>query len=453
MDDAGFTISSPGEDTDRPPAFTDEALALRFTADHGRALRYVATWGKWLIWDGSVWRFDQTLQAFDLARAVCRKASSECNKAKISAVIASAKTVAAVERLAKADRKHAATVDQWDADPWLLNTPQAVIDLRTGKRRAHCPDDYMTKITSVSPGGDCPQWHAFLARITGDDGELIDFLQRVAGYCLSGITREHAMFFGYGTGANGKGTFLNTLTGILASYGTVAPVETFTASAGDRHPTDLAMLRGARLVTAQETEEGRRWAESRIKSLTGGDPITARFMRQDFFTFTPLFKLFIAGNHKPGLRGVDEAIARRLNLVPFTITIPASERDLQLGEKLREEWPGILAWAIEGCLHWQRSGLRPPAAVTAATAEYLDAEDALGQWIREACMAQPDNYDTTANLFASWKSWAEAAGEAAGSQKRFSQALDKRGFKHRRQSGTGRSGYDGLAVKPRGAWL
>src|SRR6185437_11667835 len=172
-------------------------------------------------------------------------------------------------------------------------------------------------------------------RITGGDAELQAFLQRFAGYCLTGVTREHAMAFGFGTGANGKGTFLNTLTGIMDSYAAVAPMETFTSSTVDRHSTELAMLRGARLVTAQETEEGRRWAESRIKALTGGDPITARLMRQDFFTFTPQFKLIIAGNHKPGLRGVDEAIRRRFHLIPFAVKIPPEERDKDLADKMK----------------------------------------------------------------------------------------------------------------------
>jgi putative DNA primase/helicase len=171
-------------------------------------------------------------------------------------------------------------------------------------------------------------------------------------------------------------------------------------------------------------------------------------MRQDFFTFTPLFKLFIAGNHKPGLRGVDEAMRRRLNLIPFTVTIPAAERDHTLPEKLKAEWPGILAWAIEGCLHWQRTGLRTPAAVIEATADYLDAEDAIGLWIAEACYSRPTNYDTATNLFRSWTSWAETAGEHAGSQKRFSQALAARGFVPRRDGSTGRAGFDGIAVKP-----
>ena len=411
-----------------PPEFADEALALRFSRRHANELRYVAAWGRWLIWDGKAWRFDETLRAFDLARAVCREASAECESNRVASAIASAKTVASVERLAKSDRRHAATVEQWDAEPWLLNTPEGIVDLRTGALGPHKPDVYMTKIAAVAPGGGCPLWHQFLARITGGDLELQGFLQRVFGYALTGVTREHALFFGYGTGANGKGTALNTMTGILGAYAAVAPMEVFVASPGDRHPTELAMLRGARLVAAQETEEGRQWAEARIKALTGGDPITARFMRQDFFTFSPQFKLFIAGNHKPGLRGVDEAIRRRLNLIPFTVTIPASERDASLSDKLKAEWSGILAWAIQGCLEWQHRGLQPPSAVMAATADYLSAEDSLARWISERCRQIGYGGTECTALYQDWCRWMSASGEHPGSQKRFSQALEAKGY-------------------------
>ncbi len=430
-----------------PPDCTDEALALRFSEVHAYELRHVAAWGKWLGWDGTRWRADTTLATFDKARAVCRRASSQCDSPRIAAKVASAATVAAVERLAKADRRHAATVEQWDADPWLLNTPGGTVDLRTGRMRRHNPADHLTKRTAVAPGGECPLWHAFLARVTDGDVELQSYLKRMAGYCLTGSIREHALFFAYGTGANGKGVTINTLTGILGDYATVASIETFTASQSDRHPTDLAMLRGARLVTAQETEEGRRWAESRIKAMTGGDPITARFMRQDFFTFEPTFKLVIAGNHRPGLRNVDEAIRRRFNMLPFAVKIPPAERDKDLPDKLKVEWPGILKWAIEGCLEWQQTGLKPPPAVVEATEEYMEAEDALASWMVECTTSLPSAHSSSSELFASWKTWAEGAGEPAGSQKRFSQALQSRGLVPQRFQ-TGKAGFLRIALKP-----
>lgn len=304
----------------------------------------------------------------------------------------------------------------------------------------------MTKSTAVTPGGECPQWHAFLATVTKGDVELQAFIQRMAGYCLTGSIREHALFFAFGTGANGKGVTINTLTGILGDYAAVASIDTFTASQNDRHPTDLAMLRGARLVTAQETEEGRRWAEARIKAMTGGDPITARFMRQDFFTFEPKFKLLIAGNHRPGLRNVDEAIRRRFNLVPFAVKIPAEKRDKDLPEKLKAEWPGILRWAIDGCLDWQDIGLAPPDAVVVATDEYLKAEDALSLWLDECCVLGGTLQYRCTPLFNSWKAWADAAGEHAGSQKRFSQAMQARGHASVRDSG-GPAALRGVGLK------
>jgi putative DNA primase/helicase len=249
-------------DSQRPPAFTDEALALRFASRHAQDLRYVAALSRWFAYTGTYWRLDDTLFAFDRARHICREASAECNKNKISNVLASAKTVSAVERLARADRKLVATIDQWDQDLMSLNTPAGRIDLRDGSLQAHNASDYCSRITAVAPGGACPIWHQFLERVTDRNEGLQAFLQRVAGYSLTGLTSEHALFFLYGLGANGKSVFLSTLAGILGDYHKTAPIETFTASSHDRHPTDLAGLRGARLVTASETEEGRRWAES-----------------------------------------------------------------------------------------------------------------------------------------------------------------------------------------------
>jgi putative DNA primase/helicase len=267
----------------------------------------------------------------------------------------------------------------------------------------------------------------------------------MCGYALTGVTREHALFFLYGTGANGKSVFLNTISGMMGDYAKTAPIETFIDSKNERHPTDLAGLQGARLVTAIETEDGRRWAESKLKALTGGDRIPARYMRQDFFEYTPQFKLVIAGNHKPGLRTVDEAIRRRFHLLPFLVTIPATERDLELGEKLRSEWPGILAWAIEGCLAWQREGLNPPATVTDATAEYFESEDALARWLDERTMMKAGAWESATSLFNAWKAWAEVNGEFAGSQKRFSENIAARGYKPSRKN-TGR-GFDGITLR------
>ena len=314
-------------------------------------------------------------------------------------------------------------------EPFLLNTPGQLVDLRTGQARPNRPADMMTKRTAIVPGGGCPLWHTFLTRITNGDGDLEDFLQRMAGYSLTGSIKEHCLFFAYGTGANGKSVFLNTLAHIAADYHVAAPIEMFMASRNDRHPTELAGLQGARLVTAAETEGNRRWAESRLKALTAGDPIAARFMRGDFFTFEPVFKLLIAGNHKPRLHTVDEAIRRRLHMIPFSITIPKAERDQDLPEKLEAEWPGILGWAIEGAVEWHTNGLQPPAVVADATLEYLAGEDLIAVWIDDRCYQEPAARTLASALYKSFKEWAEATGERSGTQRAFSMALESHGYR------------------------
>ncbi len=443
-------IADPGEPVigaDESVWGTEDALALAFTRRYHRDWRYVAAWGRWLVWDGRRWRNEETLAATDLIRGVCRHAALQADNPKLAAKLATSGTVGGVERLARADRRHAATTAEWDADPWLLNTPGGVVDLRTGRLRAHDRADRMTKITTATPGGDCPTWRRFLAEVTGGDADLQAYLQRVSGYCLTGSTREHALFFLYGTGANGKSVFVNTLATILGDYAASAPMDTFMETRSDRHPTDMAGLRGARFVSSIETEQDRRWNESKVKAITGGDKVSARFMRQDFFEYTPQFKLVIAGNHKPAIRNIDEAMKRRLHLIPFTITVPPERRDKHLQQKLLAERDGILAWALEGCLAWQRLGrLDPPPQVVAATEEYFEAEDALGRWLEERCVREANAKSLTAELFTDWKQWAEAAGEFVGSQRRFSDLLITRGVEKWRNA-AGIRGFRGVGLK------
>jgi putative DNA primase/helicase len=412
----------------RPSEFSDDSLALQFTGAHQDKLRYVHDWGRWLKWDAKRWQFDKTTHVFDMVRECCREQARRCNDPRVKAQLTSAKTIGAVHRLAQADQRTAAVIDQWDADPWLLNTPDGVYDLRTGERRNARPEDHTTKITAVAPGGDCPRFHVFLDEITAGDVELQQFIQRMLGYCLTGVTRDHAMFFNYGTGANGKGALMNTVAHIMGDYHKSAPIETFTVTKHEGHPTELAGLMGARLVTVTETEKGRRWAEARIKQLTGGDAVSARFMRQDFFEYIPQFKLSISGNHKPSLSTVDEAIRRRFHLIPFLVTIAPEKRDLELPEKLKLEAPGILRWMIDGCLAWQEQGLAPPQPVTAATSEYLDSQDLISLWIADCCEVDQGAQESPSTLFASYKTWCEAANERPGSQKAFGDMLQAKGF-------------------------
>jgi putative DNA primase/helicase len=329
----------------------------------------------------------------------------------------------------------------------LLNTPAGTVDLRTGELRPHRREDWCTKRTAAGPENGAPaRWLKFLDRVTAGDRGLEQYLQRLVGYALTGLTSEHAFFFIHGSGANGKSTFVNTLTQILGDYAVVASAETFIEVGADRHPTDLAMLRGARLVTAQEVDEGRRWALARMKALTGGDPVTARFVRADFFTYTPQFKLCISANHRPGLRTIDEAIRRRLHVVPFTVFIPPEERDTELLEALKAEWGQILAWAMEGCAEWQLHGLAQPKAIQEATAAYLTDEDVFAHWLEDTCELDPHGQEPVNLLHQSYRRWAERAGERLLGTKRFSQALAERGFRRVKTSG-GARGFEGLRLK------
>jgi putative DNA primase/helicase len=424
------------DDDVRPPEYSDDALALRFADNHAAKWRYVAKWGKWMHWDGKRWREDDVRRVFNLARKSNRRAAQEyldrTNEPNMNMYksFGSKKTITAVESLARDDQRIAATVDQWDLDPMLLNTPGGVVDLNTGTLRPARPEDYMTKITAVAPDPNClcPLWDAFLDKIAKDE-DFRKYLYRVCGYSLTGLTREHAIFFLYGLGRNGKSTFIEAISGIMGDYHITSPMETFMATQHPEHKTELARLQGARLVTAVETEEGRNWAESRIKQLTGGDPVSARFMRQDYFDYKPQFKLVLHGNHKPTLRSVNVAIKRRMNMLPFTVTITEAETDEHLGEKLRAEWPGILQKLIDGCLQWQKmKGLNPPKIVTEATEKYLADEDRIEAWIAGRCLREKNFSEAQSRLFASWKHFAGSANEEIGKSTNFYNALEAKGF-------------------------
>lgn len=427
-------------------ARTEDGVALAFASKHANDLRYCHHAGRWFVWTGSRWRREETRLAFHWARDLCRALNPNAEFK-----LARAATAEAVERFARADRTFAVTSEVWDADPFLLGTPGGVVDLRTGVLRAADRADYITRQTAVAPDrdGGHPLWTRFLDEATLGDQGLQRFLRQVAGYCLTGDTREHALFFVYGPGGNGKSVFLNVLAGVMGDYAATAAMDSFTASGTGRHPTDLAMLQGARLVSASETEEGQPWAESRIKQMTGGDPIRARFMRQDFFEYRPQFKLVIVGNHKPVLRNVDAAARRRFNIVPFVHTPEAPDRTLEV--RLADEWPAILAWAVEGAVDWQRNGLVRPAVVADATDEYFTEQDTVRHWAAECCDTGGRNLsDSTANLFASWSAYAMANGEKPGSTKWFSQILQRHGFQSVADTPGQRKrrGFLGISVKP-----
>ncbi len=423
---------------------SEDGIALAFAERYANIARYCHSTGSWFVWTGTHWRRDESLLAFSWARDLCREANSAG-----LATLKKTATAAAVERAARADRRLAVTAEIWDRDPMLLGTPGGVVDLRTGDLREALAGDHITKQTAIAPGNSAEpeRWLQFLEEATRGDQGLTRFLQQFAGYSLTGDVREHALVFVYGSGGNGKGVFVHMLKAILGGYATVAPMETFTEARGERHPTELAMLRGARLVISEESEAGRNWNSARVKTLTGGDPVPARFMRQDFFTMVPTWKLLLVGNHQPALRHVDDALVRRFNIVPFTFrpTTP----NLQLERELQRELPNILRWAIEGCLDWQRNSLIRPEVVKRATATYFEAQDLVGTWIEENCELGPAFAATGKQLFASFSTHAESAGRHPGTGATLSDELARRAFQRIKDShGIRGRGFLGLRVKP-----
>jgi P4 family phage/plasmid primase-like protien len=407
---------------------SDDALATMFVATHGDDWRHVASWGTWFRWSGRRWVRDETALVRECVRQVCRAAVGPDVTRGEERRIRSDRTIAAVTRIAASDPALAMRASDWDAHPMLLNTPDGVVDLATGAVRANERDLLLTQITAASPGSGCALWSAFLDQVTGGDRDLQSYLQRLAGYILTGSTCEQIFAFLHGSGANGKSVFLQTLGAVLGDYAATATLDTFMAAQASRHLTELAGLRAARLVIVPETEAGRSWAEARIKAVTGGEKIRANFMHRDHFEYTPQFKLVVAGNHRPSLSGVGEAMRRRLHLVPFEVTIPPDQRDRDLPARLLAERDGILGWMLEGCAAWQRTGLAPPPCVVEAGTSYFAEEDLAGQWIEEACEVGPELAATSRALFASWSSWAAAGGHAAGTQKSLGDALKSRGF-------------------------
>lgn len=440
---------APRPSSARNDIVTEDSAACIFAETYAGRLRYCHDTGAWYEWTGVAWQPNRTGLPYQWARELARRLVAE-EAAKVRYVSSKTSFASGVERFARSDPVLAVTAEGWDQDPWLLGTPGGTVDLRTGDLRDPDPAEGITKLTSVAPAviPECPLWLAFLDQATGGDRALIRFLQQWCGYALTGLTREHALVFVYGPGGNGKSVFLNVLTAILAAYAKTAAMDTFTASKGDKHPTDMAMLRGARLVTASETEEDRAWAEARIKQLTGGDPVTARFMRQDFFTFTPAFKLTIVGNHQPMLRNVDDAARRRFNIVPFIRKPDRPDRELE--DKLKAEWPAILRWMIEGCLDWQMHGLVRPASVVEATDAYFSEQDLMGQWIGEECELRPGDataWERSSDLFEAWTTFARAAGDDPGSLKSFRPAMVRKGLQPKRNSS--HAGYTGIRLRPK----
>lgn len=403
---------------------SEDSLALLFEEKHAGILVYTHKLGKWFVYDQKTgaWRADPIERVQHWIREFVRHLNSEQREK-----WAKANIVSAVDQYCRRAPAMARSGDEFDADPWLLGTPSGVLDLRTSAMLPKSPDHYVSKRTSVSPCASKPKlWLMFLEQATGDNKELIDYLQRLAGYCLTGETREEVLVFMHGPGGNGKGVFMNVLRDILGEYARQAPMQIFLANTGDRHPTELAALFGARLVLASESPEGRRWDEERIKSLTGRDAIAARFMNRDFFEFIPRFKLLVASNHKPRIKTVDDAWRRRLHLVPFTRK--PEQPDPELKDKLRSEYPSILQWMIDGAEWWAREGLAPPATITEATAEYFREEDVFGLWLDERCDKRDGACTERSQLYQSYETWCRGMGHAAATMHSMTRWFNQNGF-------------------------
>lgn len=437
---------------------TDLGNAQRLVQRFGEDIRYLDSWRSWFLWDGHQWKQDDTRQieryAKGTVRGMYREAADIDDDDERKFLIKWARKSEAKSRLdamvqlARSEPGIPILHDQLDKDPMILNVANGVIDLSDGT--LHEPDRkrLITKIAPVvyDASATCPTWDAFLDRIMDHNADLIAFLQRAAGYSLTGLTNEQCLFFMYGTGRNGKTTFVETLKALMGDYAKKAPSEIMMAqrySGGASN--EIAALRGARLVCLAEVEEGRRLSESMAKDLTGDDTIHARFLYQEGFDFKPQHKIWMYGNHKPVIRGTDEGIWSRIPLIPFTVYIPRAERDPSLPGKLLAELPGILRWAVEGCLEWQRGGIQFPKEILAATQEYRSEMDVLGAFIEDCCVIHTDAQVTSRAIYAAYTEWCERNGEKPIRKNLFGQRLKERGFEATKGA-QGVRGWQGIGL-------
>ena len=437
--------------------FTDSTNAYRLFTEYGKDIRYNAPWKKWLIWDGKRWKLDEGYLIQDRGLKMIRGIYSELLKTSDYRERLEIERHAMQSESARR-RKALIEVASWipdlnvetenlDSDPWLINVQNGTIDLRTGEIREHKPDDLMTKIANVEydKAADCPVWKKFVMEIMNYDKELIKYIQTAAGWAITGDTSEQSMFILYGSGANGKSTFLNTVMNILGDYAIATQTDTFMKRNGEQISNDIARLRGTRFVTTTEAEQGRRLSEPLIKQITGNDRMTARFLYGEFFNFVPTFKIFMASNHKPVIRGTDHGIWRRIKLIPFTVRISEEQQDKHLEQKLMQEAPGIFNWLVEGALRWRQEGLRTPVIISSATDEYREEMDVIGNFIRERCVKQPEGSIRARELFKCYQDWCDENNEHAVSERFFGLRLKEMGLSQKRYA-DGRY-WQGMAIK------
>jgi len=428
--------------------FTEYGNAQWLVATHGADLRYVRAQRRWVTWDAQRWRTDDTGEVERRMKAIVptllRLAADEPDESRRKQLTqwalecSKARTIEASLRLATSEPEVAVGGDLFDRDPWLLNVANGTLELRSGTLRAPRREDYCTKLAPVAydQGAPAPRWAQFLDDTTRGDAELARYLQRVAGYCLTGETGEQCWFLLYGSGGNGKTCFVEVLRGLLGDYARAASFATFLVRGHETIREDVARLEGARLVTALEPPDDQRFNETLLKMLTGGDTVTARELYRGSHEFRPAFKLLLAGNHKPRVWGTDEGFWRRVRLVPFTFAVPAERRVRDYHQVLlAEEGPGILRWAIEGALGWARDGLGEPDAVALETTAYRHDEDVLGEFV-EACLHETCGATLThADLRRAYEAWCDRAASPLLGTRVLINRLRERGFVDERSNG------------------
>ena len=444
---------SAGRYEPNPPtegALTELNFARRIVLLHGADLRHTAVHG-WLCWDGKRWirdtmgevrrRAKATIAAIrEEAKALGDDEDSRARQLKLLAWAASLESHRKIENaiaLASTEPEVAVSADSFDRDPWALNVANGIIDLQTGELRPHDRNDLITKLAPVdySPSATSPLWDAFLNRIFDENDGLISFAQRSIGYALTGVIREHVLHILWGVGANGKSTFTSTILAMLGDYGCTLPAGLLIRRRQEQHPTERMELWGRRFAVSMELGDGARLNEESVKELTGGDRVKGRYLFRDFVEFAPSAKLCIGTNHKPEVRGTDLGIWRRVRLWPFTVVIPEGERDPLLGDKLKAELPGILAWAVRGCLAWQRDGLAEPTAVRAATDQYRAGEDIVARFLNERTERGAGYHVPVAELFSMYALWCKDALEHPLTKRKLSDQLVDRGFAQEKRTG------------------
>lgn len=441
---AGAEAALDAELARRP--LTDMGNGERLVARHGNVIRYCHPWSKWLPWDGRRWVIDQSGCVRRLAKASVRRIYSEaCTLAdddKRKALIAwglkseSRDRVSAMMDMASVEPGIPILTDEMDRDGWLLNCANGTVDLHTGGLREHRQEDMITQLCPVEfdPDATCPLWDETLELFFAGDRKLIAYWQRLCGYSLVGVIRDHILPVAYGTGSNGKSTILGTLLEILGDYAMKCPPDMLMARQADTHPTDRTDLFRKRLVVAIETESGRRLNETMVKELTGGDRIRARRMREDFWEFSPTHTLVMATNHKPTVLGSDKGIWRRLRLIPFTVSVEDDKADKTMPERLRAEFKGILAWCVRGCLEWQQVGLNEPDVVKVATGEYRREQDRIRTFLGDETIEHVNGDVQASKLYARYRAWCEANGERSLSQTLFGESMHEAGIKREKRS-------------------